>query len=67
MKALLRGGPLDGKIVDVRRNCTMTGERIMVFRNGKVARVEDYEYQPAGYERHPCKKRGLTRVFQYTR
>lgn len=65
MKAVLRGGPLDGKVVEVGKNTTMVGEQAHHYRDGMLYRIDEVSYYPDGYERHPCKKRGVTKVFRY--
>ena len=68
MKTLLRGGPLDGQIVETKRNQFGYGERKEIRRVGteELLRVEDVYYANAYQEvRHPCKKRGTVRVYKF--
>lgn len=68
MKTLLKDGPLNGRIIDAKHNVfgyAIVTERIkqgqVVSRTAAV-----YEASPGSDQRHPCKKRGLVRVFIYS-
>lgn len=71
MKTLLRGGPLDGKVVETSRTQFGYGEATEVSRRDTgrevVISVDQvyYEGHHLPDETHPCKKRGKVRVFKY--
>jgi hypothetical protein len=73
MKTLLVGGPRDGEVIDVHRTVFGTGEITEIYGKGDIlkSRIEDKYLSRDGicgvdYKvKHPAKKRGYIRVFDY--
>lgn len=79
MKILLQGGPYDGEIDNVGRHVFRIARIEEVWKESKcgeadrLLRKKTFTYEPTpgctlregAYVRHPCKKRGLTRVWRF--
>ncbi|NJL70554.1 MAG: hypothetical protein HC888_02520 [Candidatus Competibacteraceae bacterium] len=68
MKCVLRGGPDDGKVTDIKPNVYAVGECIEIFDKDKklLGRSPTYKYGTCGErEKNPCKKKGKTKVLRY--
>lgn len=71
MKTVLRGGPFDGRIVETTRSQFGFSEVREVYKKvpGGPDQLESFQEIYYGcayrYEKHPCKKKGTTRVYEY--
>lgn len=67
MKTLLTGGPLDGKIINTRKNQFAYLEVMEVTKDDKVVEKQELGWYWNRFKQvhHPCKKRGCVRVFEF--
>lgn len=69
MKTVLVGGPKDGTIIDTDGNTFGCGYVESVYKTCGTSDVFlhafEERYKHDDYIKHPCKKKGLTRVFKY--
>ena len=66
MKTLLQGGPKDGQVIETKRYNFGIGYISETRQHGELISSESHYYKDAHEPiKHPCKKRGKVRVFEY--